>query len=142
MYATLERMQARFGVQELIQLTDTEEPYANTINLTKLQAAMDAANSEVDGYVMTRYRVPVSNPPAFLLSLACDLARYHGAVAGSRVTERDEVRYKAAVKSLESIASGKLAIGATPQGASPATTSGHSVVVQSGRRSDFGQGGF
>lgn len=142
MYATLERMQARFGVRELVQLTDTEEPYTNTINLIKLQAAMDAANSEVNGYVMSRYGATVQNPTDFLILLACDLARYHGAVAGSRVTERDEVRYKASIKSLEHIAAGKLSVGTTPQGASPPTTSSNSVVMQSGRRSDFGKGGF
>ncbi|MEY2862838.1 MAG: hypothetical protein RLY58_545 [Pseudomonadota bacterium] len=142
MYATLERMVARFGEHEIIALTDSQPPYTGQINTEKLAPALDMANSEVDGYLMSRYSVPVSAAPAFLLGLACDLARYHAAVGLSRQTERDEVRYKAAIKSLENIAAGKLSIGVTPAGGQPASASTQDVIMTNRRSNDFGNGGW
>lgn len=142
MYATVARMVQRFGEQELIELTDTQAPYTRQIHVGRLQMAMDAANSEVDGYLSTRYAVPIADAPLFVVSLACDLARYHAVVAGARVTERDEARYKAAIRSLESIAKGTLSIGTTPQGGDSSAASSADVVMVSGRQSVFGQGGW
>jgi phage gp36-like protein len=142
MYATQARMVARFGEREIIALTDTEQPYMDQINTNKLTQAMDMANSEVDGYLMSRYSVPVSAAPAFLIGLACDLARYHAAVGAARQTERDEVRYKAAIKSLENIAAGKLSIGVTPAGGQPAAASAQNVIMTNVRPNDFGRGGW
>ncbi len=82
MYATVLAMTTRFGQRELIALTDNEEPYTNEINLDKLNAAIEMANSEVDGYLTARYGATISNPPPFLVGIACDIARYHAAVGG------------------------------------------------------------
>lgn len=142
MYATLERMIARFGEYEVIALTDTEQPFTEQINVEKLTAAMDMANSEIDGYLSTRYAVPVQSAPAFLVGLACDLTRYHAAVGNARVSERDELRYKAAVKTLENIAAGKLSIGTTPNGGKPAAASAQDVMMTNVRPNDFGRGGW
>jgi phage gp36-like protein len=141
-YATMPLMIARFGEREIIALTDTEQPFTGQINAEKLAASMDMANSEIDGYLSTRYAVPVQTPPAFLVGIACDLARYHAAVGCARVTERDEVRYKAAVKSLENIAAGKLGVGITPNGGNPAAASAQDVVMTNRRSNDFGNGGW
>lgn len=100
------------------------------------------ANSEIDGYLSTRYAVPVHSAPAFLIGIACDLARYHAAVGCARVTERDEVRYKAAVKTLENAAAGKLSIGSTPNGGKPAAASAQDVMMTNVRPNDFGRGGW
>lgn len=142
MYATQGQMLARFGARELIALTDTEQPFSGQINADKLAAAMEMANSEIDGYLSTRYAVPVQPAPAFLLGIACDLARYHAAVGGARVTERDEVRYKAAVKTLENIAAGRLSLGVTATGGKPVAASANDVVMTNVRSSHFGNGGW
>lgn len=142
MYATLERMIARFGEPEMIALTDNELPYTGQINAGKLTAAMDMANSQVDGYLSTRYAVPVQSAPAFLIGIACDLARYHAGIGAARLTERDEDRYKAAVKSLENISAGKLGIGITPNGGKPAAASAQDVIMTNVRPNDFGRGGW
>ncbi|MUT41125.1 DUF1320 domain-containing protein, partial [Acinetobacter baumannii] len=53
MYATADAMIKKFGERELIQLTDNEESeYLDAINYDKLNAALQEANSEIDGYLM------------------------------------------------------------------------------------------
>ena len=137
MYATLETMLARFGEAELISLTDNEPPYSRQINLQKLDAAMDMANSEVDAYVSSQVRTPLPNPPKFVVGLACDLARYHAALGASRVTERDEERYNAAIKSLTNIAKGVIKLGLTPEADSASGT--NTATMTSGRPSAFAE---
>jgi phage gp36-like protein len=142
MYATLATMTAQFGEQELIELTDTIAPYTGEINLTRLQAGMDAANSEVDGYLCTRYATPVDPAPPFLVKVACDLAHYHACTGAARLTERDEVRHKAAVDTLRSLSKGTIGLGAPQVGAQPVPTVSNEVVFQNGRCNDFGRKGW
>lgn len=139
-YATLEEMLKRFGETELIRLTDNEEPYLGQINLDKLNAAMDAANSEIDAYLAMGMSVPLINPPKLIILLACDMARYHASLAHSRVSERDEVRYNAAIKTLQKIADGKLKTGATS--AQDNLTGNGTAQMSSGRDTVFGNGGW
>lgn len=141
-YATAETMIARFGERELVQATDNVEPRrATTITMTVLQQAMDIANSEVDAALSSRWAVPVVNPPAMLVQLATDIARYHLAVGSIRTTERDEKRYDIASKKLKQIASGEWNIGLTPAGGKPAPASSNDVVIIA-RPNDFARGGW
>lgn len=142
MYATLERLIARFTEKELVRITDQVEPFTGQINMVLLDSAMQMANSEIDAHLSTRYSTPIQNPNPFLQGLACDLTRYHVAVAAARVTDRDEKRYDAVLKILSKIGKGEISIGVSPAGAAPAAAKGHSVVVQSGRPADFGRGGW
>lgn len=142
MFATVQRMRDKFGERELVQLTDIEEPYTDQINLTKLQAALDAANSEVECYLVSRYALPLQTPPAFLIELACDMARYHACTGAMSDNDPIKTRYEAAVKKLEKISEGGIGIGGTPIGeAKPLETSSNNVMVQVGRR-DFGGRGW
>ena len=77
MYVTADAMIKKFGENELIQLTDNVQPYKDVINYDKLNAAMQEANSEIDGYLMGRYKLPLQIVPPFLESIACHMARYH-----------------------------------------------------------------
>ena len=51
MYVTADAMIAKFGEREIIQLTDNEAPYQDVINHDKLNAAIEEANSEIDGWL-------------------------------------------------------------------------------------------
>ncbi len=73
MYATVDGMLKKFGERELIQLTDTEAPYEDVINYDKLNAAMIEANSEIDGYLASRYQLPLPAVPPFLEAIACNI---------------------------------------------------------------------
>ncbi len=59
----------RFGAQELEGLldSDTERTYA---------AAAADADAIIDGYVGSRYTVPLATVPAFVVGIAADLTRY------------------------------------------------------------------
>ena len=142
MFATVQLMRDKFGERELIQLTDIEQPYTDQINLTKLQAALDAANSEIESYLVGRYELPLQTPPAFLIALACDMARYHACTGAMSDNDPIKNRYETAVKTLKEISKGTIGIGGTPVGeAKPLETSSNNVMVQVGRR-DFGGRGW
>lgn len=140
-YATVEAMKSKFGEQELIQLTDNEEPYQYAINMTKLNSAMDEANSEIDAYVGTRYALPLQVVPPFLVNIACNLARYY-AVTGD-LTENDPIknRYESSIKTLTKISKGELTLGGSPAGESTPVQTANTVVFARGRR-DFGGSGW
>lgn len=138
MFATLEAMIEKFGERELITLTDNEQPYQDAINMNKLNAAMSEANSEIEGYISSRYSLPLQTVPPFLQSLACHMTRYHACTGAMSDNDPIKTRYENAVKSLKEISKGTIALGGSPTGESePIKTSNNSVVLNVGRR-DFG----
>ncbi len=142
MYATVEGMKRKFGESELIQLTETEPPYLDAINMDKLNAAMQEANSEIDAYVGSRYPLPLQLIPPFLTEIGCNLARYY-AVTGD-LSENDPIknRYESSIKTLTKISKGELTLGSSPAGESkPVQTSSNNAQFAAGRR-DFGNGGW
>ena len=142
MYATVEAMKRKFGESELIQLTETEPPYLDAINMDKLNAAMQEANSEIDAYVGSRYPLPLQLIPPFLTEIGCNLARYY-AVTGD-LSENDPIknRYESSIKTLTKISKGELILGGSPVGESkPVQSSSNNVMFTVGRR-DFGNGGW
>ena len=142
MYATVDAMKRKFGERELIQLTETEPPYLDTINIDKLNAAMQEANSEIDAYLGSRYPLPLQTIPPFLIEIGCNLARYY-AVTGD-LSENDPIknRYESSIKTLTKISKGDLTLGGSPAGESkPVQTSSNNVMFSVGRR-DFGNGGW
>ena len=142
MYATVDAMKRKFGETILIRLTDTEKPYQGIINMEKLNAAMQEANSEIDAYVGSRYPLPLQIIPPFLTNIGCNLARYY-AVTGD-LSENDPIknRYESSIKTLTKISKGELTLGGSPAGESkPVQTSNNNVVFSVSRR-DFGNGGW
>lgn len=138
MYATVDAMKAKFGEQELIQLTDHEEPYQYVINLTKLNSAIEEANSEIDAYVGSRYSLPLQIIPPFLVNIGCNLARFY-AVTGD-LAENDPIknRYDASLKTLSKISKGELTLGGSPAGESKPIQSASNNVMFMTARKDFG----
>ena len=140
-YATIQAMITRFGVQDLTEITDNEPPYTGQINEVKLQAAIDSANAEVDAYLAKKLAVPTVLNSPFVQMMACDVARYHVVLGASRVSERDEKRYKLAVDNLKAVNEGKIGIGAdTP--AANAIPASNLAQMTSGRPTVFGNGGW
>lgn len=142
MYVTADVMRERFGDQELIELTDNREPYINAINFDKLNAALSEANSEIDGYVQVRYKLPLQIIPPYLVAIGCHIARYH--LCTMVVTENDpiKIRYNDAIKTLKAISKGDVALGGSPAGESaPIETSANNVIFTVARR-DFGGRGW
>lgn len=139
-YATAEAMILKFGEREIIQLTDNEEPYQNVINHDKLNAAMEAANSEADGY-LSRFPLPLSFVPPFLTHAVCDIARYYALNGAMSENDPIKIRCTEARKTLKDIANGVLRLGGAPAGEAKSVETANTVVYAVGRR-DFGGRGW
>jgi phage gp36-like protein len=74
-YAQPSDMIARYPNRDLVQLTN-EDPTQTVVNQTVLQQALADASAEIDGYLESRFTLPLSDPPAVLARLACDVAMY------------------------------------------------------------------
>lgn len=131
-YATSADMIARFGEQEIIQLSNPDAPRATTVGEPVVTAALADAESEINSYIASRHSLPLAEVPRILLVLACDIARYR---LYGPVSENDVVntRYQDAIKFLKSISKGEATLGiAAPQQASAPTNGGAEFVA--GRR--------
>lgn len=140
MYATVDAMRGKFGERELIQLTDTEEPYQHAINMDKLNAALEEANSEIDGY-LSRFPLPLQIIPPFLKNIACNMTRYHACTGAMVENDPIKIKYNSAVKTLKDIAAGTVGLGGAPAGDTKQVSTANNVMFSVGRR-DFGNGGW
>lgn len=141
-YVTVEAMRLKFGEHELIQLTDTEQPYQDAINMDKLNAAMQEANSEIDAYVGSRYPLPLQVMPPFLVNIGCNLARFYAVTGDLGENNPIKTRYDASIKTLTKISKGELTLGGAPAGDSkPVQTAANNVMFVVGRH-DFGGRGW
>lgn len=106
-YATQQDMIERFGSQEIVQLTDR----ANTgsIDATVLAQALADADAEIDGYLASRYVLPLNSVPPVLVRLACDIARYN--LYDEHATDQVKERYQNARDFLTQIGTGKISLG-------------------------------
>ena len=110
MYATADDFVLRIGEQQAIELTDRDR--TGEINQQVLAVALADSSSQIDGYLLGRYPLPLVTVPDNLVLICCDIARYR-LVSMSEVTITDEIieRYKLSLKELEQIASGKISLG-------------------------------
>lgn len=109
MYATAEDMVRKFGLREVLMLADPED--TGEIDSTILDGALTEASAEIDTYLAGRYRLPLDPMPAHLATICCNIARYM--LTGDERLETNAIgeRYKAAVRYLELVASGKVTLG-------------------------------
>jgi len=124
-YATRNDMEARFGEGELIALTDRTRQ--GVIDDVVLNQALADANALVDVYIMGRYPIPLETIPPALVGTTCDLARYN--LYDDACPDSVKDRHKDAIRFLEQIAAGKIALAA-PDG-SEQPTGGDTVVMES-----------
>ena len=104
-YATVEEFETRFDVTETIELTNLEDPLAESPDLDVLEQALDLASEEIDGYLWAAsYALPLSSPPLILREWCLDIARYKL----DRNANREDVRrrYDDAIAWLKGLAKG------------------------------------
>ncbi len=107
-YCTVQDLIDRFGERELIDAADRDGD-GKADEAVVLAACEDAA-AEIDARLACRYAVPFARSTRILRALACDIARHE--LLNPRPHEEAIRRYEAALKLLESIASGELSLGA------------------------------
>ena len=109
-YASQSDLVDRFGATELAQRTDRIN--GATIDAVVLGRALADADAEIDGYLATRYQLPLASVPAMLVRLASDMARYQ--LCDDKVPDAVRQRYEDAVSLLKRMASGDVQLtGAT-----------------------------
>lgn len=113
----------------LIQLTDDEN--LGTVNDARVDAAINDAEGEADGYLSTRYTVPLSPAPASIKKFTADIAIYNLFGRRDTVPPDREKRYENAIKFLVNVSKGIVTLGA--QEPEPTTTAG-SVEFTSNER--------
>ena len=128
-YATPQDMIDRYPNRDLIQLTN-EDPTATTVNTTVLQQALDDASTEIDGYLGTRFRLPLTDVPALLDRLACDIAMYRMQVLRPiHDLSEARLRYDDAIAMLTKVAAGQLSLGVASDGNETMIAAGAEEVV-------------
>jgi len=106
-YVTLVDMTARFGVDELRQLTDRAMPQQGAIVQAVLDNAIGDAGAAIDSHLGARYAVPLAGTlPPELVRVACDLARFF--LHDLSVPEPVRERYEDGMRWLRDVAGGKL----------------------------------
>lgn len=127
-YCTKQDLIVRFGIDELIQLTD---PEVESVNDDTISRAITDAEATINAHLQVRYTLPLPNVPAFLTRVACEIARYM--LYQDRATEEVTRRYEGAMKTLESLARGTLGVDAddgSPSLGSPEIMAGDRVFTR------------
>lgn len=110
MYASVNDFILRVGEYQAMQLTDREN--IGEVNQEVLSVALSDSTSQIDGYLLGRYRLPLKMVPQNLVRICCDLTRYRlASMSDVSITEEIIERYKLSLRELESIASGKVSLG-------------------------------
>lgn len=117
MYATADDMVRKFGRSEVLSLADPED--TGEIDAAILDGALTDASAEIDTYLGGRYRLPLDPMPPHLATICCNIARYMLTGDERLETSAIDERYKAAVRYLELVASGKVTLGPTEDGITP-----------------------
>src|SRR5487761_1933573 len=106
-YATQADMVSRFGLDEITRLTDRNN--AGIIDTVVLGSALADADATLDGYLASRYTLPLTSIPAALPMRAADLARYY--LYGIAVPEQVKARHDDALAWLVQVAKGIVELG-------------------------------
>lgn len=105
-YATLSDLIERAGETEILQIADRDRD--GTADPDVIAAALADATSTIDGYVGSRYALPLPSVPDLVLTWTVSIARYtlhrHGA------PEHVEQDYKDAVAALKDVARGLMVL--------------------------------
>jgi len=106
-YCSIADLTDRFGLTELIQLTDRD--HAGEIDAAVAGRAIADAGGEIDGYLRAGgYRLPLPTLPTVLVAFACDIARYR--LYDDGASKQVEQRYQDAIRYLRGLASGTVVL--------------------------------
>jgi len=125
-YITQSDLSGQISDSELIQVTDDAK--LGVVSATVVSKAIADAEAEVNGYLATKYAVPIGGTvPDLVKKLCIDAAIYNLYRRRKRVAEDVRQAYEDAIKKLEQIAKGIITLGIDPPPA--ALTQGSSGEV-------------
>ena|SRR5688572_13410133 len=105
-YIDREGLEQRFGINEIAELLDDDQDGDESSEETdSLAPAIVDASSIIDGYVGTRYTLPLSEPvPALVQNWAADITRFK--LYDEKAPEEVRKRYEDAIAALKDLAKG------------------------------------
>jgi phage gp36-like protein len=134
-YATSDDMIARYPNRDLVQLTN-EDPTQTTVNTAPIDQAIEDASSEIDGYLESRFALPLTDPPAVLNRLTCDIAMYRlQSLRPLHDLADARKRYDDALSLLLRVARGEVTLGLAADNLEPPQSSGSVVTAVGGELS-------
>ena len=134
-YAQPSDMIARYSNRDLVQLTN-EDPTQTAVNQDVLAQALADASAEIDGYLESRFTLPLNDAPAVLTRLACDIAMYRmQALRPLHDLAEARKRYEDALAMLVRVADGTLTLGLARDNQEPAAAAGSVLTEAGGDRS-------
>lgn len=114
MYLTREDLLAYMPLRAAIELTcDEATAMPDSPDMAIIDEALASASELIDGYLRGRYALPLAQTPTVLRDLARVIARYRLYERRPEADMPDAVAetYKAAIKTLEQIRSGRITLG-------------------------------
>jgi phage gp36-like protein len=96
------------GVKALRDEAGKEAGYP-AITDEQLEPFIEAAETEADAYVATRYALPLPSVPGLLKAVVADMARYR--LYGDKPTETVQLRYDQAMNTLRAVSRGTASLG-------------------------------
>lgn len=129
-YASQADMETRFGVEELIDLTN---PMGETPDAVKIEQALADAETLINVHLSSAYTLPLPETPKVLIRIAVNMARKYLHESDNRIpTEEIKENYNESLKFLKMISAGKMELGVTKEGGVVAEND--TVMVQSDDR--------
>ncbi len=110
MYASVQDCIDRRGEESLRELAD--DPHADTLAWSGLEAALGDASDEIDAYVGARHELPLEPAPRLLGRLCVEIGVYRRADTAARSTEEMRKRFEDAIRLLKDIQAGRASLGA------------------------------
>ncbi|WIY25059.1 gp436 family protein [Parasedimentitalea psychrophila] len=116
-YTTLQQLIDRYGEAMLIGLTDRDDVSTGAVDPETIDQAIASAGAQIDGYVGSRYALPMAEVPPLIAKLARAITCWelHVYAAPDKITED----YKEAVATLKDISRGAVVLdiaGTQPEG--------------------------
>lgn len=124
-YATLDDMTERAGLAELRQIADRDRD--GTPDPDVVAAALQDADDVIDGYLGTRYGLPLASVPPQLRPWAVSIARYvlHRNGAPDHVAQD----YKDAIAALKDVSRGLIALPVAVGETAPSPVTGQTMAA-------------
>lgn len=124
-YATLQDLIERAGELEIKQVSDRDRD--GTPDPDVIDAAIAGAQSMIDGYLGSRYGLPLPGVPDLVNTWAVSIARYH--LHRNGAPDHVERDYKDAVSGLKDAARGIISLGLPTTASQPAPAQGQGSVM-------------
>jgi len=110
-YAVKQDIDDRYDDIIYPMIPDPDDPDQEIIDENSVNNALSDAAAEIDLYLCVKHNMPLTQTPPLLVRLSVDIALYRMTRDAVGNSEERRQRYEDAVKTLERIAAGAMALG-------------------------------